>query len=242
MVRKKTGFTLIELLVVIAIIAILAAILFPVFAKAREKAREANCSSNVKQMTLGILMYIEDWDDTYPPECSYPNSAPMPNGVSIGALYWWHLLHPYSKNFAIFNCPSIMRNNALIYTGGMYDLPQGVPYGNYSYGYNIYIGGVWWGNNITQTANASKIKNPADTILLCDCNLYLAGPTPAVQQATYTSQPPFGRHGENSNYKGLSIVGFADGHVKTTPTESIQTSGPRVASDPVWVKWDPSLQ
>src|SRR6266699_2776893 len=64
--RKRTGFTLIELLVVIAIIAILAAILFPVFAQAREKARQATCLSNFKQIGLGVMMYVQDWDETYP--------------------------------------------------------------------------------------------------------------------------------------------------------------------------------
>src|SRR5438128_2166045 len=63
---KRAGFTLIELLVVIAIIAILAAILFPVFAQAREKARQATCLSNFKQIGLGVMMYVQDWDETYP--------------------------------------------------------------------------------------------------------------------------------------------------------------------------------
>jgi len=65
-VNRRKGFTLIELLVVIAIIAILAAILFPVFAKAREKARQASCQSNLKQITLAFLMYASDYDEAYP--------------------------------------------------------------------------------------------------------------------------------------------------------------------------------
>ena len=68
----KRGFTLIELLVVIAIIAILAAILFPVFARAREKARANTCLSNMKQLTLGVLMYNNDWDERMPPAMAGP--------------------------------------------------------------------------------------------------------------------------------------------------------------------------
>ena len=69
--NRRTGFTLIELLVVIAIIAILAAILFPVFAQAREKARQTSCLSNAKQLGLGISMYVQDYDETMPFACGW---------------------------------------------------------------------------------------------------------------------------------------------------------------------------
>ncbi|MFO8079163.1 MAG: prepilin-type N-terminal cleavage/methylation domain-containing protein [Armatimonadota bacterium] len=72
--KQRAGFTLIELLVVIAIIAILAAILFPVFARAREKARQSSCLSNVKQLNLGVMMYVQDYDETFPQ--GYVNSRP----------------------------------------------------------------------------------------------------------------------------------------------------------------------
>ena len=91
---RKTGFTLIELLVVIAIIAILAAILFPVFAKAREKARQTSCLSNVKQLAVGLLMYSQDYDDTV-----------MPSWVANPGQ-WTILIAPYVKNTQIFRCPS----------------------------------------------------------------------------------------------------------------------------------------
>ena len=94
----RHGFTLIELLVVIAIIAILAAILFPVFAQAREKARAASCVSNEKQITLSWTMYTQDYDETLLP---YSNS-----GVSGGyAFPWTLLLQPYSKSYQIYSCP-----------------------------------------------------------------------------------------------------------------------------------------
>ncbi|MDR3707420.1 MAG: DUF1559 domain-containing protein [Capsulimonadaceae bacterium] len=98
---KRVGFTLIELLVVIGIIAILAAILFPVFATAREKARQTSCASNEKQLGLGFLQYIQDNDDTYP------------NGiVSWGTptANWTCQVYPYVKSTAVFTCPSDTTN------------------------------------------------------------------------------------------------------------------------------------
>ena len=85
----RRGFTLIELLVVIAIIAILAAILFPVFARAREKAKATNCLSNCKQLILGMMMYVQDYDDNYP-AYRYP-------GGSVPSLYWYKMVAPYLK-------------------------------------------------------------------------------------------------------------------------------------------------
>ncbi|MFM7321224.1 MAG: DUF1559 domain-containing protein [Armatimonadota bacterium] len=100
--RRLGAFTLIELLVVIAIIAILAAILFPVFAQAREKARQASCLSNTKQMGLGIMMYTQDFDETYPQAYWYRNDL---NG-DAGYEQWSGLIQPYVKNVGIFVCPS----------------------------------------------------------------------------------------------------------------------------------------
>lgn len=92
---RRKGFTLIELLVVIAIIAILAAILFPVFAKAREKARQSSCLSNVKQVMVGVLCYAQDYDEFLPSRMdSTPFTWPM------------DLVVPYAKNAQVFTCPT----------------------------------------------------------------------------------------------------------------------------------------
>jgi prepilin-type N-terminal cleavage/methylation domain-containing protein/prepilin-type processing-associated H-X9-DG protein len=104
----RRGFTLIELLVVIAIIAILAAILFPVFARAREKARQSSCLSNVKQLGLAAQMYIQDYDETFPFASIYHHGAPerpWAGGNSV-IHYWADSLFPYLKNSQILYCPS----------------------------------------------------------------------------------------------------------------------------------------
>jgi len=100
LVRSRAAFTLIELLVVIAIIAILAAILFPVFAQAREKARQTSCLSNMKQLSLGVFMYTQDADETLPPSTNYDTPTSDPNRI------WTAMVQPYVKNTGIFNCPS----------------------------------------------------------------------------------------------------------------------------------------
>ncbi len=99
----RRGFTLIELLVVIAIIAILAAILFPVFAQAREKARQTSCLSNLRQVGTGVQLYLQDYDETFPKAAFWDVNTPFEEA------YLWssqRCLHAYLKNKAIFRCPS----------------------------------------------------------------------------------------------------------------------------------------
>jgi len=127
----KRGFTLIELLVVIAIIAILAAILFPVFARAREKARQSNCLSNVKQIMLAFQQYLTDYDQCYP-LCIIraPGAWTTPDGTSTTANVPWFLaVGPYMKNIQIMNCPSVSDR----YDGG-------TAFNTVSYGYNEWLG------------------------------------------------------------------------------------------------------
>ena len=104
------GFTLIELLVVIAIIAILAAILFPVFAKAREKARQGSCLSNLKQLELAMIMYAGDYDETFPRVRSCPSGVTLqdrfPESVVGTPSIWFIQIMPYLKSQAILRCPS----------------------------------------------------------------------------------------------------------------------------------------
>jgi prepilin-type N-terminal cleavage/methylation domain-containing protein/prepilin-type processing-associated H-X9-DG protein len=110
--RRAQGFTLIELLVVIAIIAILAAILFPVFARARENARRASCQSNLKQIGLGIMQYTQDYDERFP--IGRYNWTAGGNDLPWGTypknrVGWNHMIFPYVKSVQLFQCPSAPR-------------------------------------------------------------------------------------------------------------------------------------
>lgn len=150
--KRRTGFTLIELLVVIAIIAILAAILFPVFARAREKARQASCLSNLKQLGLGILMYAQDYDERFPPTYMWyqpPNNWPL--------MSWRVMVYPYVKNSQLFQCPSD--------SGTAGDPNQLVPLPIVSYQSNQNV--MQPGRGQVDTAMGT-ITKPAETFLVYD--------------------------------------------------------------------------
>ncbi|NPV48916.1 MAG: DUF1559 domain-containing protein [Armatimonadetes bacterium] len=210
----RRGFTLIELLVVIAIIAILAAILFPVFAKAREKARQTSCLSNVKQIGLCVLMYAQDYDEKFPYYVMYPC-------VDTGS-HWPAKLQPYAKNEQIFRCPSA-------------SVAATTPYrcAGYAVNYRHVIECKLAPPATCRTGRTlGSLPRPADTLMIGDgyrtpgsC----AGdsPTPALYctECWPTTGPCPGvekwnglctRHNEGGNYN------FADGHAKWYKPEQIK--------------------
>jgi prepilin-type N-terminal cleavage/methylation domain-containing protein/prepilin-type processing-associated H-X9-DG protein len=159
--RRRSGFTLIELLVVIAIIAILAAILFPVFAQAREKARQASCLSNFKQIGLGVMMYVQDWDETYPNN----RLAQFPGGGECAQkmITWKTATLPYVKNFEVYRCPSNPFNKELDETKGLEPTYPAFPI---SYAYS---GSALWSGATTKTViTLASIPEPARYIMLIE--------------------------------------------------------------------------
>jgi len=173
MKRDRSGFTLIELLVVIAIIAILAAILFPVFAAAREKARATACVNNEKQLGLGMLQYVQDYDEC--PPCGIGASFTNPptcGSWTTNGYGWAGQIYPYVKSAPVFTCPDDK------YAGqtNMYVWPTGSPnvYGGteVTYAFNPML--VEAGTNACPPllANISKLNSPGVTLCIMEVNTY----------------------------------------------------------------------
>ncbi len=174
MKRRLPGFTLIELLVVIAIIAILAAILFPVFAQAREKARTASCASNLKQISTGLMMYTQDYDEILCP--TRITHVQWRQGV------WDYLIQPYVKNRGVMVCPSYKPANAAA------DWLTPVTYGmNYRLSQasttSLDDAPSLWFNTIS----LAQLRAPASTVYIAD-NVYVE-PASAAAQPTHAEDP-----------------------------------------------------
>ncbi len=217
--KARQGFTLIELLVVIAIIAILAAILFPVFGRARENARRASCQSNLKQIGLGVMQYVQDYDERYPLK-DYPTDVSPWFGW--GWAHWMTVTQPYLKSTQLFHCPS--SSNATEWTQRGPSYPTGIRVAVYrGYGANREILGTST-SEVGATALVPFIMdslvgvfNPldGDTMWRRVVNSgYFNGtsvtspPWGGAYSAPMTPQPDLARH-----FQGVNIA-FADGHVK----------------------------
>ena len=213
-VSPRKGFTLIELLVVIAVIALLAAILFPVFARARENARRSACLSNLKQIGLGLLQYTQDYDERLPiqPDFGGGGSYIVPDYTTTNASQrvWITEIYPYVKSYQLFRCPSAPADTALTLE----------PNGNNANSY--YFSGVVAGRNLAVIPNASEIVFSHEGNVYSNYAAVRPEPvTPATNPVTYWA---WGR----SNYDDLHFNGgnllFCDGHAKWRKKSNIAAS------------------
>ena len=227
----RPAFTLVELLVVIAIISILAAILFPVFARARENARRSSCQSNLKQIGLGLMQYVQDYDGTQPffstsgitGYVAPPEVAALP-GASTTDVKWSHLIQPYLKSSQVFVCPN--RSDARA-------LGRNVPYG-----YNFHYLSYSRSGPAFYVAKDSAIEFPSQTVAIADARgtgdgAYLPDGAPndtsrelnhgySLDPRAEVAALPTGHSSStsglfsivsNRHFEGTNVA-FADGHVK----------------------------
>jgi prepilin-type N-terminal cleavage/methylation domain-containing protein/prepilin-type processing-associated H-X9-DG protein len=226
--RRHSAFTLIELLVVIAIIAILAAILFPVFAQARESARMTSCLSNLKQIGLAMTMYAQDYDERFAPERiqnATPGTCPEccnPNSNIIG---WRTVTYPYVKNYALWQCLSNPNR----------DLPteEGDKNFKVSYGTNGELNGLL-GLDLSTGINTgipmASLTHPAEYVMLLEMTSACAneGDWSAWKDLGGCDQQSYNLH---RGKKGIMNWAFFDGHAKASKMVPIfARNGPRGVS------------
>jgi prepilin-type N-terminal cleavage/methylation domain-containing protein/prepilin-type processing-associated H-X9-DG protein len=245
----KQGFTLIELLVVISIIAIIAAILFPVFARARENARRTTCASNMKQIGLGILQYTQDYDEHMPAAAfgaaiTTGSNDNTPTDCASGTYRWMDAIYPYVKSEQLFMCP-----DRIVGAGGL-----GEEY-TYCTDPNSPAGSRKWGSYVANDMNSgnssvanlqmtpfgykksqaiSSFATPATTVMVGEGGTYsglgyryhIGGNTGTWTIADATSKIPRSiKHNTNptivERHLGTTNILWCDGHVKAVSLNSL---------------------
>jgi len=241
--HKPRGFTLIELLVVIAIIAILAAILFPVFARARENARRTSCLSNLKQIGLGIMQYAQDYDERYPMNYWWADPGASAVGVTCTAagitgsacnkyrintggggagfgyfVTWMDLIHPYIKSVQVFDCPSATKPE-----GGVYP----------PYGFNAAFSSTNYANNFDyqnppvtrRSFHLTQVLRPAEVFLIVDSETqYSINTTPVGTRNYLDAAPTNVRYGiQRLHLDGMNTM-YADGHAKWHSAQRVRSA------------------
>ncbi len=245
---QRRGFTLIELLVVIAIIAILAAILFPVFAQAREAARKTQCTSNMKQAATATMMYVQDFDECFPTTYHVQTGGTPPQyrwydrgGTPIQNAH--NKVQPYVKNLQVFICPSDQNPSGKSITAryGGNDQP------GTSYAYNCQFvgnGGAWglassnqnlWPNEPPVTT--AQVLRSSDKVMWIEQagHFWAADDNPTgIAWFTGTNTGALIRQTAASRHHGTVIVGFCDGHAKALKAEQIVPSPANAKSRAYW--------
>jgi len=223
--KTRAGFTLIELLVVIAIIAILAAILFPVFAKAREKARQTTCLSNEKQIGLGFIQYMSDNDGYLPNTCG---DVCQDAGGNIYTGVWMYeghkgnattagafdpakgSIYPYIKSAAVFLCPDDAFNRNVVFGG--------VTYSGDSYAINGCLdqGGITDPTHNHFAAGKSEVVFDSPSAIMLICEEDASGQTAPTAGSTDDAYQLFNGNLISYRHSGGSNIEFLDGHAKWT--------------------------
>lgn len=213
--NQKKAFTLIELLVVVAIISILAAILFPVFARARENARRASCMSNMEQVGLGFMQYVQDYDEKYPFYSDNSDGTSVVYDLKIAAnssppqFTPLAMIYPYTKSWQILNCPSASPD------------PSAPPVGNGST--NYLLNGVIFRKSTGLSMAA--VSQPSERVMLQEYSMlvsYSAVRPFELSAGTYIYWLALPQY--SNNHMGGSNMLFADGHVKWRKQSSLCAS------------------
>ena len=215
---RTRGFTLIELLVVIAIIALLAAILFPVFARARENARKSSCQNNLKQIGLGILAYVQDYDERFPlyeVGAAAATDAPYYDPVTGVSMSWDLVSQPYFKSMQLLRCPSDTRSQPYANLPGYGAVRRSYAFANY----------LREANGQRPGANQADVPLPSYTVMVGErrgCgngtaanNWYLCGIYDVLRaSASSTDFAVESGGGTDMIHLATSNILYADGHVK----------------------------
>ena len=218
--QRPRGFTLIELLVVIAIIAILAAILFPVFAKARERATATACMSNMKQIGVAIYSYLQDYDESYPLNRFPAPGFPVGGNLDGSPYTWKNAISPLLKSTEVLRCPS---NPARDYKDASGQWPR-------SYAYNGAVFHEYTWSNTCAPCTLSKIKDPVSTLFIVetrgawsDLGEWALGPSPYP----FDKKPSLGAF---NIHMGRMNALFADTHARSVKLR--ETMGIDYANQP----------
>ncbi|MCE5219532.1 prepilin-type N-terminal cleavage/methylation domain-containing protein [bacterium] len=201
---SRKGFTLIELLVVIAIIAILAAILFPVFARAREKARQTACLSNARQMGTAVMMYAQDYDEQLV-NLQLAGCKFTFNGMTHNNLLWYMALMPYVKSVQVFDCPSTSRTWYGQYTGDT------------DYGINSEITYRHHYNSTTKVGTGcplAELQKPAETCVIADSDWTHSTADYKFSNSYFLNGTPHVSAFIPDRHNGTANIVFCDGHAK----------------------------